>query len=182
MDEIAIADLQPYLEATVVGRLGALDRRLTRTTVWLLEDPGAGLPLLRREYDSPARIRLDFRGPRPRLASGKKVRVSGMALPLGPTLRMASPKLETIHTRESVVVLRSSPCSTCGRDGTWVLDWMGFRGQGVRLTGPKTFAACPDCEGTGFRFFLGSGLFALSRWTAGVALAVALALGWVLGH
>jgi hypothetical protein len=151
-----------------VGRLGAVNRRLTKTTVWLLEGPGASLNLHYLVHDPIAMIRLDLRGPQLGLTAGEKVRVSGMALPLGPvSVRMASPTIETIGSRGTVVILRSHPCETCGPDGARILDWMGVRGRGFLLTGPKTCVTCPDCEGVGVQFFEGPDLFALSRWTAG---------------
>ncbi|MGH9894495.1 MAG: hypothetical protein ACREA0_21435, partial [bacterium] len=130
-----IADLQPYQRAVLVGRLGARKLGLRRTWVWLLEDAGGGLHLIPGlvEKGIGRRVRLDFRGPRPDLRPGQRVRVTGTTSMLSDrALHMVNPRIEALELpKESrIAVFRSYACDECGRPGSWILDWMGFRGEG----------------------------------------------------
>ena len=179
-----IADLQPYQRATVVGRLGARQLGALSTTVWLLEGDRGGLPILPGVQGEISRIRLDFRGPRPDLTPGKKVRVTGTALMLGrASLRIIQPRVETVPGPNRIVVFRSFACDTCRRKWDLPLwDWMGYRGEGFTVPAdrPGTAVDCPDCEGTGFHRYGAPGWFALPWWAAVSGIAVALAMGWLL--
>jgi hypothetical protein len=182
MEETMISELQPYLEATIVGRLGAVSRSVSGTRVWLLDDDKAGFSHHPGSIDEVPRVHLELGAGHFDLVPGLKVRATGIVEPVGrSSLRMVRPEIELLHTPMSVAILRSSPCEACGRDGTWILDWMGLRGEGFHVIDGKA-EPCSSCEGAGFRFFDGSGWFAIRRSLAVLALGAAVGLGWVLGR
>lgn len=180
---VDLSEIQPYQVATVEGRLGARKVGLSRTWLWLLKMDTGEQQAAEETRTEAFRMRLNFRGPRFDLISGRRVRVTGMVHPSGPSmLHMNSPKVEPVAGPGRIVTFRSFPCHRCGGPNPRLWSWMGLKGEGHLITGPNTYEICRTCEGNGYFSFPTRRWVALPWWVLAGALAAASTLGWLAGR